>query len=178
MFKKKKKKWRENKETTHRHSSFDVCLCVSGVFGWRCSAAAAPAGPDPSELPPPLLLSPPQTHQSEPGLLGPCGHHVSTHRHTRSNFLPALNVVSCEVYQHKHGRVWTCPLSSRRDANLQHLTVLELSDSPALSTNRSGQWHCTQISWNWAGTAYQPVTMINSHHQSLFLHWTIRQTVI
>lgn len=83
-----------------------MCVCVSGVSGWGCSAAAAPAGPDPSELPPPLLLSPPQTHQSESGLLCPCGYHVSTHRHTHSNLLPNLNRVRSEVYQQKHGRMW------------------------------------------------------------------------
>lgn len=56
-----------------------VCVCVSGVSGWGGSAAAAPAGPDSSELPPAVLLLPPQTHQPKPGLFRPCGHHVSTH---------------------------------------------------------------------------------------------------
>lgn len=41
---------------------------------------------------------------------------------------------------------WLCDviptflLSSRSDANLQHLSVLQLSDSPVLPTHRSGEW--------------------------------------
>lgn len=37
-----------------------------------------------------------------------------------------------------------CPATSSpscSDANLQHLTVLELCDSPVVSANRSGRWH-------------------------------------
>lgn len=52
---------------------------TSGVSWWGRSVVAAPAGPDSSELPPPVILSCSQTRQSEPGLLCPHGHHVSTH---------------------------------------------------------------------------------------------------
>lgn len=62
-----------------KHLLSNLCLpvCISGVSWRRLSAVAASAGPDSPELPHAHLLSPPQTHQPEPGFLSPCGCHVS-----------------------------------------------------------------------------------------------------
>lgn len=54
---------------------------------------------------------------------------------------PSLNVIlSYWAFYRSHVMWDNCGLSSHSDANLQHLSVLQLSDSPAPSTHRSGQW--------------------------------------
>lgn len=56
---------------------FMLSLVCPGVSWRREPAAAAPAGSDPPDVPPSLLLSPTQTCQLQPGLLCCHGHNVS-----------------------------------------------------------------------------------------------------